>query len=353
LRDAELATALLRVIADETSNVGPTAADWERWRWYAQLQRVVPLLVELVARQAELEEAQERQLRAAQGDAMTWAVRLEHQLLRAADILDEQAIPYAVLKGLATAHLDYPAPEWRQIGDIDLLVAPDRFATTIELFERAGWVQGYALPRGHRRFTHAVTFIKDNIELDLHQHIAHRAIGLMVPTEELLTARRSYTIAGRSLWALSDTDRLIHGALHAQLSSGTTKRLSSVADVLVMSHRSPGIATAVIDRALGWSVAHLVAASISAAFSGADLPLPDSWRHSQGRIPEPRWTERIHLEQPQRPWALEAAYLSRLPTWHDRCLYIGGHVVGQEGGRGRGAVRARLRYLASKLIRPR
>lgn len=347
MNDADLAAALLRVAVDEPpSSVGPTMRDWDQWRWYAQLQRVVPELVELVAVRGELDRAQERQLRSMQGDAMTWAVRLEYHLLSVVDLLDKRGIDYAVLKGLATAHLDYPVPEWRQIGDIDLLVSPASFAAAIELIERDGWLQGYALPKGHRRFTHAVTFIKDNIELDLHQHIAHRAIGLMVPTDELLAKHRPYRVAGRQLWALSDVDRLIHAALHAHLSRGETKRLSSAADVLVMATRRRSEAAAVAERSSSWSIGNLVNTGVRAAFAAADLTVPDAWQDAFRQQPPPRWTERVHLAEPVRPWATELAYLARLPTWSDRSRYVGGHLAGVDGA---GGIGRRVAYLRRKI----
>jgi len=350
LNDAELASALLRTAVGASPRSVPTNARWPRWRWYAQRQRVVPLLYHLATvPDATLDPAQTRELRTIQGDAMVWAVRLEHKLLETAEVFDDHAVPYAVLKGLATAHLDYPLPEWRQFGDIDVLVAPDRFADAIRVLEGRGWSQAYALPRGHRRFTHAVTFTKDNIELDLHQHIAHRAIGLLVPTTQLLANRRHYNVAGRPLWALSDADRLVHAALHAYLSRGETKRLSSVADVLAMAARRPELAPVVTERAGLWSVANLVSVSVSAAFAAADLELPPAWREPLAKIAAPRWVERAHLEIPGRPWTVELAYLSRLPTWSDRARYIGGHLSGSDRRRGVRTFGERLAYLWSKV----
>ena len=45
-------------------------------------------------------------------------------LSRLAALLDAQAIPYRLLKGLALAHQAYPVPTARPVGDIDLWVRP-------------------------------------------------------------------------------------------------------------------------------------------------------------------------------------------------------------------------------------
>jgi hypothetical protein len=349
LSDADLARSLLRTLVGSPATTVPSAHDWGSWRWFAQRQRVVPLLYQLANTvDHDLRPDQARELRSIQGNVLVWAVRLEHQLLEIAGRLNENCVAFAVLKGLATAHLDYPSAEWRQFGDIDLLVAPECFAQAIELLEKDGWVQGYALPRGHRSFTHAVTFTKHNVEVDLHQRVAHRAIGLMVPTGELLRQRRSYAVADQPLWALSDVHRLIHAALHASLSRGETRRLSSIADVLVMSQQRPDLARFVADEAVAWSTGNLVMTSIATAHEAAGLQLPDVWNEARADLPTPSWEERVHLDERRRPWAVELAYLRRLPTWGDRSRYIGGHLYGVGGQGGMRSTIRRVTYLSSK-----
>ena len=173
-------------------------------------------------------------------------------MVAVADLLDLVDVPYAVLEGAGIAHLDYADPGRRQFGDVDLLVHPTHLLLCSVPRSRAdGWSVGYAVPPHHERFTHALTYRKRGViaEIDLHQRIAHRALGLLVPTSELLATRVPFDLAGRQLWALSDVDRLIHACVHMVGSRGTYRRLSSVADVVVLSRRLESHAFEALDRA--------------------------------------------------------------------------------------------------------
>ena len=182
-------------------------------------------------------------------DVAATCVRIEQKLLTVAEALNLADVPFAVVKGVATAHLDYDEPSQRQFGDVDLLVHPNDFLLARSTLEEHGWVQAYPLPRFHDRFTHAVTFRRDGIvEVDLHQRIAHRALGLLIPTAELLRARVPLQLAGHELWALSAVDRLIHAAIHTLASRGPYRRLSSSADVLVLSRKLSSQAREVLSR---------------------------------------------------------------------------------------------------------
>lgn len=50
----------------------------------------------------------------------------------------QAGIPVAVLKGAAAA-ANYPQPNSRSMGDIDLIVPPDHFEQAFSLMERLGW----------------------------------------------------------------------------------------------------------------------------------------------------------------------------------------------------------------------
>ncbi len=131
-----------------------------------------------------------------QQDALARCVQLEHNLLDVSRSLATHGIRSVALKGVATAHLDYPDPSWREFSDADLLIDPaDRIGATAVLASE-GWAQAYALAPDHERYTHAVTFARDRMELDLHQRIGRRALGVLVPTHELLHDAVPFEIAG-------------------------------------------------------------------------------------------------------------------------------------------------------------
>ena len=308
--------------------VEPTDADWGRWIDMATSERVLPLLYKIVREGVtglprEIQEA----ISQTQLDLMTSMVRFEHDLLEVTAILEQGGLRCAVLKGAATAHLDYPDPSLRQFGDVDLLVAPVHFGRARELLMAHGWAQAYPLPRHHERFTHAMTFRHGRrVEVDLHQRIGHRAIGELVPTEHLLHSVVEYDLAGRSLSALSAPDRLIHAALHSMTSRGPYRRLSSAADLILLTEAQLGEEAAVLSRAQSWKLGSLVQAGIHAAYHAAQLPIPHGWTNKH--VAPGRWdslVERAYLSDRRRPGYEELAYLRHLGGWRDRGDYVWGY----------------------------
>jgi hypothetical protein len=336
----------------------PDAAGAGPWIALAEEHRIVPLLY--VAARADgagawADTAISERIRRLQLDVASAAVRIEHGALVALGLLDAAGIRWALLKGVATAHLDHADPSWRQFGDVDLLVQPSDMDTARRVLGAAGWRQSYALPDRHERFTHAFTFACDGVlELDVHQRIGHRALGRLVPTEALLRERVSFELAGRTVWALSDLDRTIHACIHSVSSRGEYRRLSSVADVLVLSYLHEDRAAEVIERADGWRVRSVVEAGVRDAWKAAQLPLPDGWADAF-RAPAVRrsWlVDRAYLGERRRPLSEELAHLRHLPDNRDRATYLWGLVApGAEyrAVKGRRSVRAQLRYLWQRL----
>lgn len=352
----ELSSArLLCAALDIAGPVEPTSNDLGSWIEVATDQRVLPLLYLVVSAIAGVTDAEREMVRNMQLDVMATAVRFEHDLLEVAGVLAAGGVRAAVLKGVSTAHLDYPDPSWRQFADVDLLVAPDDRERAIRLLDDAGWVQAYALPRHHERFTHAITLRNGRrVEVDLHQHIGHRALGLRIPTEALLAAAEPFDLAGCSLLALNRTDRLIHAAIHLLSSRGEYRRLSTEADVLVLADCSVDDAAAVLERAEAWRVRPLVEAALRLAHDEAALALPEGWTAAMARPlhRRDRLVERAYLGARRRPVTEELAYLRLLPNMRDRLDYITGYLTtdpdyaAQHGRRG---VRSQARYLWERL----
>jgi hypothetical protein len=316
---------------------------------------VVPLLYRLVdSVPTDLSDEDRETIDTFQLLAQSRFVRLEHHLIVVATLLAQHGIRAAVLKGGATAHLDYPDPSWREVTDIDLLIDPENRAAAIALLSREGWIQGYTLPRRHDEYTHAVTLVHDGMELDLHVRIARRALGLLVPTQELLDHAVPFEIAGAELLALHEIDRLIHATIHAVVSRGLGRRLSSVADVLLLTYRRPHIAGDVLERAERWRVRSLVERGVVDAAVAAQLDLPTAWSDAMRRPTHHRdiLVDRAYLGDLRRPLAAEFAYLRLLHGWRDRWRYIRGYFATDPdyaAQHGRSGVRAQAKYLLSKL----
>jgi hypothetical protein len=355
LNDDDAHAALLRVAIGGTGPVVPDTASWDRWTFMAQFQRVAPLLYELVdCVPTDLSDEQREDIGQIHGAAMSRCVQLEHHAIALTGLLAEHGIRAAVLKGGATSHLDYALPSLREYSDVDLLVHPAEFSGACSLVEGKGWTQGYALPKGHERYTHAMTFVQDHMELDLHQRIAHRALGLLMPTQQLLDRATTFTVAGRELLALDDVDRLIHSSVH-MVAARAGRRLSSVADVLVAADRRAQHAGEVLERADQLRVRPLVECAVTDAFADAGLDVHAEWADAMNRPirHRDRLVDRAYLSSGRRPATEELAYLRLLGDWHDRWHYLRGYfaVDPEDTAQHAGSQTSRVRYVLSKLRR--
>jgi hypothetical protein len=301
-----------------------------------------------------LKDDQREEIKQLQGATLSRCVQLEHHVVALWRLFDDHRIRSAVLKGGATAHLDYLDPSWREVSDIDLLVDPREFDAAMALVAPEGWIQSDALPSGHEQFTHSVTFVRDAMELDLHQRIGRRALGLRVPTPDLLDRSTSFEIAGYRVHALDDVDRLIHSALHMVAARGIDRRLSSVADVLLATEARANLAGEVLDRAEHWRVRPLVEGGVRDAYTAAQLEVPLAWAKAMRRPirRRDRLVESAYLSDTRRPLLREIAFLRLLKGWRNRWRYTTGyfktdpHYVALYG---RSGVRAQARYVLSKL----
>ena len=89
---------------------------------------------------------------------------------------------------------------------------------------------------------------------------------------ETVSSRVPFSIADVQLWALSDLDRLIHASVHMLVSRGEYRRLSSVADVLVLGRKLEERALETLDRAEMWGIRPVVeAAVVNAALRSIEM----------------------------------------------------------------------------------
>jgi len=358
-RDPRAATLLRRLVGasdDGPSTTSPDTVTFADWLSFATRERVVPLLYHLATSvEHELTATQLDTLERAQIEAMTVAALLDRQLVDVADILTELGIAFAALKGTATANLDYPDPSWRQYGDVDLLVAPGDLSAACRELARSGWHEWYPLPRAHAPFAHAVTLTRGRgWELDVHQRLAHRAVGLRIPVEQLMRDRVGFELAGVEINALSANHRLVHAAVHAEMSRLESRRLSSVADVLLLATTHAAAADVVVDVVDEWRIRPLFERSIRRAFAEADLPVPATWETAMSRplAQRDRMIEWAYGGGRRRPVREELAHLRLIQRPTERWTYLRSLLVTDEeyerrsGRRGR---MAQLRYLAGRL----
>ena len=355
LRESTAKARLLRAAIALDGPDEPTEDDWDDWVELASRERVLPLLYKVAASMHKPRESLLVQATAVQLDVMATMVQFEHELLLVSDILSKAGVEFAVLKGAATSHLDYFTPELRQFGDIDLLVSPRDFHAVTALLGEQGWAQAYPLPRHHERFTHAVTLRSANaVEVDLHQRIAHRAIGELVRTQDLLANTQGYEIAGKQLQSLSREDRLIHAAIHSITSRGPYSRLSSTADVLVLADAAREAPQAALERADSFRITSLMLRAVESAYAAAQLPLPTAWLQAniQSAGGDDRLTGWAYLSPARRPAIEELAYLRLMRGWRNRYDYVRGYFTTDadySARRHRSGLVDQSKYLLSRL----
>jgi hypothetical protein len=157
--------------------------------------------------------------------------------------------------------------------------------------------------------------------------------------------------------ALDPRARLVHSAIHAVSSSGLTRHLSSVADVLLGTALHVGDAAEVLADAESWQVRSLLERAIEVSHSEAHLELDPAWLAAMASPVRRRdpLVDLAYLGPRRRPALEELAYLRLLPAWSDRWRYVRGHLVARgdpNEPNGRRSAWAHARYVAGKL-RPR
>lgn len=325
----------------------------------ARRHRVVPLVIEAVGEgRLDVTDEQLDRLLALEIETAGSQVMVESRLLEAHAALIAAGIESAVLKGVAVAHLDYPDPSLRQFGDADVLVPAERLRDAIAALSGLGWRPASALPAGHLEFTHAFPMRHPvGGDVDLHQALGRRSIGLKIPAREICSRTTTFELAGTALRALDAGDRLVHAVVHGGTSRGVFRRLSSTADVLVLAE-SPAVDPAVVvERAVRWRIVALLREVLLDAHATAGVALPHRWAEVLAEVERTgagrdRLWEAAHLS-PTRRAALEELAMLRDLSWGRRWRYVSGYLRTDEAyaaRHGRRGVGDQARYLRGKLL---
>jgi hypothetical protein len=224
--------------------------------------------------------------------AMT-AVEVEATLVEMLALLELHDLPVRMLKGVASAHLDYPDPSWRTFNDVDLLVRGADLDRLVHLLTIAGHPR--ELPerrRGFdRRFGKDVTVYGPNlVQLDLHRTFAVGVFGLRQRLDDLWADSTPFVLGGRTVHALVPVDRFLHACFAASLVD-ESPRAALLRDVAQLLSRSDLDADAVIGRATAWRCEPVVSAAVDIAGRalGALPPSPIvTWTRARRRLPHER-----------------------------------------------------------------
>ena len=165
--------------------------------------------------------------------ALRSSLAAEAASVTASELLSSAGVRHAVLKGCATAQLDYPDPALRVTGDVDVLIGRDDYSLAIATLEGAGLRRMAPAFRigWERRYGKDIALIgNDRVEIDLHLALVAGYFGIMMPTAPLLDRLVTYEVADRQMPALDAMGRLLHACIHT--ASTTPLRLGSAADVV-------------------------------------------------------------------------------------------------------------------------
>lgn len=160
------------------------------------------------------------------------SVGAEAAAVRVAGVLDEAGITWLISKGPALAHLDYPAPELRLFGDVDVVVHPNSWDAAAEALEGAGYRREFPelRPGFDASFGKGATFHDPaGSELDVHRRFAIGRFGLLPDMSEVFREPDEIILARRRIRVPNPTMRLVHAAFHASL--GGFRRFRAFRDV--------------------------------------------------------------------------------------------------------------------------
>jgi len=235
--------------------------------------------------------------------AMADALVLEDMLIAAVDHLAAHRVEARVLKGPATAHLDYPDPALRSFGDIDLLVRSADFDAAVSTLAANGYRRRFPEPRPgfDRRFGKGVALWNPaGREVDLHRTLAFGPFGLRIRLDALWGSAAVFRVGGRELAALAPELRLLHACYHTVLGDHPP-RLVPQRDIaqLVLSDRVD--VDSVRRLAASWQGEAVVAQAIRTtwdSFQIADVVALSAW--AQRHQPDARELRDLALYTTER-----------------------------------------------------
>lgn len=264
----------------------------------ARRHGVLPLLHRsLVAGSVGLEPSVEQEMLALLRQEAAHAAMLEARAVNALERLSAAGVRARVLKGVASAHLDYPEAELRPYRDVDLLIPGPDMAVAIDVLGQAGYRRRYeeSFPGADNWFSKGACVVSGaGTELDLHRTIALGYFGTRLPADELWEGDETFRACGSTLSALDPVRRLVHAAIHLGLS--TSPRLVNAHDVFVLvATRGPAVLDAAGGLARRWGC-HVVFDQAVSDVQGLYAGVWPEWARRSPRSPGPgAWWQRAVL----------------------------------------------------------
>jgi hypothetical protein len=268
-RDPTLDEALARAAAQ--------VDDWQNLPALAETHGLAPLVKHHLTRVGAAVPTAVRQGLLALAFAHQQVNRVKFTVLgEILDALNAAGIRVVVLKGAALAHLLYPDPGMRPLGDLDLLVDADKAAraqSTLALLGFTAPLTGAGTGPRTRRHHHLPIATKPcdghEVRVEIHTDALTEDTPGSLTTERVSAPLQPFAIGGHRGLAFGHSDMLFHLCRHAaQPAAGGRLRLIWVADIV-------GYATRYRDD-ISWPDLRLRYPFVANALSLLDLvtPLP-------------------------------------------------------------------------------
>lgn len=304
-------------------------ASWRRLMSSVCGQRLSGLLVEalgsgsLPATQQQLDEASEVHF-----ERVCGVLQLESEALLVLDALSAAGVEAKVLKGSATAHLDYPDPAQRLFADVDLLVRAGDIDEAVKVLTGLGQRRHSVQPRAgfDRRFGKGATFTAPTgHEFDLHRTFVMGPYGLRLRLDDLWEQPAHFTLAGRQVGALDIECRFLHSCYHAALGDRPPRLVPQrdIAQILL----SDRLDLRRVDRLMrSWQAEPVVARAVTVTWESlriSDITALSTW--AKRYVPRPRAEKdlAVYIDDDGSSYAAKSvAALAALPGARQRAAFL-------------------------------
>lgn len=216
-----------------------------------------------------------------------------------------------VLKGLATAALDYPTGLVRHTGDVDLLVRPEAVGEATDMLLADGYTR-LPLPVLGRLFDKGVTLLSPGgVQVDLHTRL-----NRYVEASPDLLFSNPNQLPDSLGFAFPVELRLVHAASHLLLTPPGLRRLSGFVDMsVILDRQTPNLGeTLRLARRLNVEAVTGAALKLEAVVSGRTASF-DGWQ-------APSFLERAAFVRHERNLAAEHTYAVAQLSGTDRMRYL-------------------------------